>query len=755
MLTRLLTLFAALATASTADASRLVSVRPVDNRCLELHFADGEVEYLLDDTSIEIENYEPFYTEDWHAAQRHDRYVAHGEPLDVEAAARPESYVLRGGDGSTLRPAAVHRKTKVWEASITDRKAAMHHWVYLEFNEALTPGTTYTVDVAGQRQTFMLDAAAQESPAIKISNLGYAARAPHKVADVYLWKGDGGGHDFSQHDGATFRLIDAESGETAYEGKFELRMKHKVEPKFGRDFTMADIWQCDFSDFSEPGTYRLVIEGVGGSAPFVIGDDLFGEAFKVAMQGMFYQRMGCDDQPAGGFPKARRPLYKQGIDPEGFRVEISAKDMVRNKNPDDWKFYGEHTTGEVVPETWGGWADAYDNDQRPGNFVCAFDILLAYYLAPEAHGDSQLYIPEHGNGVPDVIDEALWEIDWWLRMRDEKGGYLTGLCNIVPPRTINYAGAPATWQGWCVAAGAAMAADCFRLAGNEELEQKYLDAALEAFAWAERQDEPMYDVVHDNFSGRDWRVTAAAFLFNLTGDAQWEQIVREEHVVAQDSGADVRGFGKDEQHFAAVAYVLSPHEAGDPQLQQRMREAIARQARAVHLQTMDDSPTLAVRGPMGWEGMMQTSNDVTLLAIAHRLSDDPQEKADYERGLYAEAEWTLGRNPLGLVQMTGLTDRAMENTFAPGRRDGAPGLTPGWTPYLCRDGWMDGVDIIGCDWYTDRIYPADKEAWAQGEHFWNTRYCVPHAEATPQQTFRQKIVLYGYLHALDTARRGD
>jgi len=104
--------------------------------------------------------------------------------------------------------------------------------------------------------------------------------------------------------------------------------------------------------------------------------------------------------------------------------------MITGKNPDDRKFYSGELTGEIAEATWGGWSDAYDNDQRPVNFICVFDILLAYYLNPEAFTDNQLYIPETGNGIPDIIDEALWQIDWWLRMRDSEGGYLTGLTNI-------------------------------------------------------------------------------------------------------------------------------------------------------------------------------------------------------------------------------------------------------------------------------------------------------------------------------------
>jgi hypothetical protein len=465
------------------------------------------------------------------------------------------------------------------------------------------------------------------------------------------------------------------------------------------------------------------------------------------MQGMFYQRMGCDDHPAGGYPKARRPLFKQGVEPEEFEVKISNKEMVTGTNPDNRKWYSDDLSGQVAKSTWGGWSDAYDNDQRPSNFVCVFDILLTYYLNPTIFADNQLYIPEVDNGIPDIIDEALWEIDWWLRMRDNQGGYLTGLTNILPPQAVNYAGAACAWQGWCVAAACAMTADCFRLADKSVLQKSYADSAVAAFNWAQQQTDKMLDIKVGGLRGRDLKLTAAAYLFNLTGKSEYESIVKEESHV-EGPASKVRKMDEAEQQYASLAYILSPQNVKYADLQTNMRGAFINQAKTDYVDKVDQSPTKAARWTGKWEGMMQTSNEMSVVAIAHKLTADPVEKAYLEKGLYAEAEWTLGRNPLGLIQMTGLGERSVTQTFAPGRRDGHPGLTPGWTPYMCRDGWKNGDDIHRCEWYTNRNYPDDKEIWPWGEHFWNSRYCVPNSETTPQQTFRQKIVLYGYLFGL-------
>jgi endoglucanase len=741
-------------------ASKLNSVLPVDNQVLVLHFQDGMVIYNWDDTlSGSCNGWDYYHTENWHLCPDKDQYVPFGDPLNAFYAQQLENYLLiseadpnYGAEGKM--PVNVYRKSKVWEASYDERMPSMHHWIYLVLPYPLKRDTMYSLKIdektntGEQLKVFNFNEFTMESPSIKISNIGYEAAAVQKTADVYSWMGDGGGRDFSRLNGTPWHLFDIVSGEKAYSGKLEFRLGNREELQLGKDFTGAGVWECDFSEFNIPGKYRLVVEGIGSSPVFPIEENIFEEAFKVSMQGMFYQRMGCSEKPAGNFPFSRRPLFKQGVEPEDFVVYISNKEMVTGENPDNRKWYSADLSGEIVEESWGGWSDAYDNDQRPVNFICVFDILLAYYLNPEAFTDNQLYIPEVNNGIPDIIDEALWQIDWWLRMRDPNGGYLTGLTNIRPPENDNYAGAACGWQGWCVAAGAAMAADCFRLAGNSELEKKYGDAALEAWRWAMEQTDQMLDTGVSGLRGRDLKMTAAAFLYNLTGESRFEEVIyRESEARNQDS--KVRNPGNWEQQYASVAYIFTPRKVSYPELRKNMEDNIINQAKTDYLGKTDKSPTRAARWTSTWEGMVQTSNEMSLVAIAHKITENEEEKDLFEKGLYYEAEWTLGRNPLGLVQMTGLGEKSVTQTFAPGRRDGYPGLTPGWTPYMCRDGWNNQDHIVYCEWYTNRNYPDDKEIWPWGEHFWNSRYNVPNSEATPQQTFRQKIVLYGYIYGMN------
>ena len=43
-------------------------------------------------------------------------------------------------------------------------------------------------------------------------------------------------------------------------------------------------------------------------------------------------------------------------------------------------------------------------------------------MFPETYTDNQFNIPESGNSIPDVLDEAKWELEWILNMQDTTSG---------------------------------------------------------------------------------------------------------------------------------------------------------------------------------------------------------------------------------------------------------------------------------------------------------------------------------------------
>src|SRR5208282_3751653 len=69
----------------------------------------------------------------------------------------------------------------------------------------------------------------------------------------------------------------------------------------------------------------------------------------------------------------------------------------------------------------GGWFDAGDTDKYV-TFAAqpVHQLLTAYERHPAVFGDDT-GVPESGNGVPDVVDEVKWEIDWLKKMQFDDG----------------------------------------------------------------------------------------------------------------------------------------------------------------------------------------------------------------------------------------------------------------------------------------------------------------------------------------------
>jgi hypothetical protein len=83
----------------------------------------------------------------------------------------------------------------------------------------------------------------------------------------------------------------------------------------------------------------------------------------------------------------------------------------------------------------GGWYDAGDLNKYT-NWAAEYvvDLLRAYRERPEIWSDDY-DLPESGNGVPDLLDEVKWGLDWLVKMQNDDGSLLSivGLDSASPP----------------------------------------------------------------------------------------------------------------------------------------------------------------------------------------------------------------------------------------------------------------------------------------------------------------------------------
>ena len=96
--------------------------------------------------------------------------------------------------------------------------------------------------------------------------------------------------------------------------------------------------------------------------------------------------------------------------------------------------YGD-TSGKTV-DVSGGWHDAGDYGRYTVSTAKTIADLLNSYQDFGVE-DDEMGIPESGNGIPDILDEARVGLDWMLKMQDpETGGVYHKVTCAVFPETI-------------------------------------------------------------------------------------------------------------------------------------------------------------------------------------------------------------------------------------------------------------------------------------------------------------------------------
>ena len=119
-----------------------------------------------------------------------------------------------------------------------------------------------------------------------------------------------------------------------------------------------------------------------------------------------------------------------------------------------------------------------------------------------------------------------------------------------------------------------------------------------------------------------------------------------------------------------------------PELLENMKAAVINEAKQKNVSLPD--PALA---PQQRYGLRLVPDHPGGAAPLHRSCH--RHRRGRQRRLFKamilEADYGLGRNPMNMVQMTGLGSRAVEDIYTTGRNDGTPGVHPGHTPYMNAD----------------------------------------------------------------------
>jgi len=164
-------------------------------------------------------------------------------------------------------------------------------------------------------------------------------------------------------------------------------------------------WHFDFSALTSPGSYYIydTVNRVG-SGRFEIGPAVYDAVLKQAVRMYYYQRVNFPKNTP--FSDARWTDAASYEGPNQDRFATSRWDK------------GNAATARDLS---GGWMDAGDSNKYT-TFAQSpvLQLLEAYRRNPLVFGDD-FGIPESGNGVPDLLDELQWELDFLKRMQQATG----------------------------------------------------------------------------------------------------------------------------------------------------------------------------------------------------------------------------------------------------------------------------------------------------------------------------------------------
>ncbi|GAA3084707.1 cellulase [Streptomyces roseofulvus] len=333
----------------------------------------------------------------------------------------------------------------------------------------------------------------------------------------------------------------------------------------------------------------------------------------------------------------------------------------------------------------GGWYDAGDHGKYVVNGgISVWQLLSTYERAlhartgrPEALGDGTLTLPESGNGVPDILDEARWELEFLLKMQVPDGEPLAGMAHhkvhdeqwtglpLMPAddpqkRELH---PPTTAATLNLAATAAQAARLY-----DAYDPRFAATALAAArtAWAAALAHP--DVLaseNDGIGGgayadrnvADEFYWAAAELYLTTGEKEFE-----DHVLASPvHTADI--FGPIAFDWAGTAVPARLDLATVPSRlpgRDRVRHSV-RTGADRYLATLRAHPYGMPYAPEGqkydWGSTHQILNNAVVLATAHDLTGG----AKYRDGALQSMDYVLGRNALNLSYVTGYGEVSARN----------------------------------------------------------------------------------------------
>lgn len=524
----------------------------------------------------------------------------------------------------------------------------------------------------------------RESGAIHVNQEGYVPSLPKK-AMVGHYLGSMGELDVPA--GTPFHVVDAASGAIKFTGSLAARLE--------KGFTYSPapyqkVMEADFSSFSTPGEYRIVVPGYGASLPFLVNDGIAMAFTRTYALGLFHQRCGhpnhlpftrhvhdaCHTAPAS-IPTGSAYSYTWSVIAQESSNYASNPRHTAPQLKDEASMLYPFVNKNPI-DVSGGHHDAGDYSKYTNNSALLISTLIfAVDSMPGVAALDNLGLPESGDGIADLMQEAKIEADFIAKMQDADGGFYflvypaqrryennvlpdRGDPQIVWPKTTSVTAASVAALAQMASSPkfkAAYPQDAARYLEKAKLGWQFLTNAIAKYG----KDGSYQKITHygDNFMHDDELAWAAVEMYLATGEAQYRTKINEWFPNPTDSatyrwgwwrmyesyGNAVRSYAfanKSGRTAALDAAYLAKCEqvivaAGDDSLRWTQESAYP---------TAFPDATKRMQAA-GWYFSLDSAMD---MAVAYQISAKP----DYIDALVGNMNYEGGTNPVNVSYLTGI-----------------------------------------------------------------------------------------------------
>ena len=470
-----------------------------------------------------------------------------------------------------------------------------------------------------------------------------------------------------------FSVLRLADGELVFQGPVK-------GPRTNAD-TGEPLYVADFSEFQGQGTFQLALPGGEKSAPFAIGREVYEDAFRTVMLGMYLWRCGAAVSAThNGTTFAHAACHTN----------------------DAWLDYVGG--GAVTRNATGGWHDAGDYNKYVVNAALTVGCMLrAWEDFSPAIRRIKLQVPEAADPLPQFLREVKWELDWLFTMQAADGSVYHKLSTrdfggFVLPEAETARRYFAPWSSAATAGFVAVMAQAAR--DFREFDAPFAErcrraaersrAFLEAHPESHRADQSAFTTGAYPARDEEYRLWAAAELWATHGDTN-DLADFERRAAALPRAVDLTFDWGNPKNLGMLTYLAPGRKDKDSVLAGKIRDHLL--ATADEIVKVRDAHGY-VR-PLGtfyhWGGNGSVARQTLVLQAAVRISPKPQ----YRQTALDALGHLFGRNCYGRSFVTGLG--ANPPLHPHDRRSGADRIAEPWPGYL-----VGGPSRGATDWLDEQ-----------------------------------------------------